>query len=78
MGLPGKRLSRSSKRRRAAHFALSPKTLTECKKCAKPTLPHHACAYCGTYKGRTVVRLKVKTARKPAEQQKEQKEEKKS
>ncbi len=61
MGLPGKRLSRSSKRRRAAHFALSPKTLTECAKCKKPILPHRMCAYCGTYKGRTIVAMKVKS-----------------
>ncbi len=66
MGLPGKRLSRSSKRRRASHFALSPKTLTECKKCKKSILPHRACAYCGTYKGRDVIKMKTKATRQAA------------
>lgn len=60
MGLPGKRLSRSSKRRRAAHFALKPKTLISCKKCASPLLPHRACQTCGTYKGRAVIKLKTR------------------
>lgn len=55
MGLPGKKLSKSSKRRRAAHFALDPVQLVSCKKCAKPILPHRACKYCGTYKSRQVI-----------------------
>ncbi len=52
MGLPGKKLSKASKRRRAAHFALDPIQLVSCKKCAKAILPHRACMYCGTYKSR--------------------------
>ena len=55
MGLPGKRLSRSSKRRRAAHFALDKKVLVECPKCKKPVLSHRACLNCGTYKQREVI-----------------------
>ncbi|MDP2656547.1 MAG: 50S ribosomal protein L32 [bacterium] len=55
MGLPGKKLSKSSKRRRAAHFALDQMQLVACKKCSKPILPHRACVYCGTYKSRQVI-----------------------
>ncbi|MDO8571463.1 MAG: 50S ribosomal protein L32 [bacterium] len=62
MGLPGKRLSRSSKRRRASHFALKKLTLAECLKCKKMILPHRACSYCGTYKGREVIKLKLPKA----------------
>lgn len=55
MGLPGKKLSKSSKRRRAAHFALDQIQLVACKKCSKAILPHRACTYCGTYKNRQVM-----------------------
>ena len=59
MGLPGKKLSKSSKRRRAAHFALDPVQLVSCKKCAKAILPHRACMYCGTYKSRQTIASKA-------------------
>lgn len=62
MGLPGHRRTSSHKRRRAAHFALKKASLAECPKCKKPVRPHHACAFCGTYRGRQV--LKAKAAHK--------------
>ncbi|MEK7211122.1 MAG: 50S ribosomal protein L32, partial [Patescibacteria group bacterium] len=66
MGLPGHRRTSSHKRRRAAHFALNPKTLGKCAKCAKPVLSHHACKFCGFYNGREVLKIKApkKKARK--------------
>ncbi len=64
MGLPGHRRTSSHKRRRSAHFALSPAQLTTCPKCQKPVRPHYACAFCGTYRGREVMRVKVKSAKK--------------
>ncbi|MDO8626493.1 MAG: 50S ribosomal protein L32 [Candidatus Magasanikbacteria bacterium] len=59
MGLPGHRRTSSHKHRRAAHFALAIKTAASCPKCQKPIRPHHACAFCGTYRGRMVVKVKV-------------------
>ena len=59
MALPGHRRTSSHKRRRAAHFALSKTTLAACAKCKKPVLPHRACAFCGTYKGRQVLKTKA-------------------
>ncbi|MFA4872775.1 MAG: 50S ribosomal protein L32 [Patescibacteria group bacterium] len=56
MGLPSKRRTKQSKRDRASHFALTPKQLIECPKCKHPTLPHRACAFCGTYRGRQVTK----------------------
>ncbi|MBI2644584.1 50S ribosomal protein L32 [Candidatus Uhrbacteria bacterium] len=58
MALSGKRLSRSSKRRRASHFALKKKSFISCVKCKKMILPHRACAYCGNYKERLVIIVK--------------------
>lgn len=54
MGLPGHRRTSSHKRRRAAHFALTPVALSKCTQCSKPVMPHHACGFCGNYKGRKV------------------------
>ena len=62
MGLPGKRLSRSSKRRRASHFALKKQVLATCPQCKKAVMPHTACMACGTYKGRQVVTLRTPKA----------------
>lgn len=58
MGLPGKRLSRSSKRRRASHFAMKKQSFVVCPKCEKKVIPHRACTNCGTYKGREALKLK--------------------
>jgi large subunit ribosomal protein L32 len=58
MGLPGHRRTSSDKRRRAAHFALEVGSIQKCPKCNKPTLPHRACQFCGTYKGRQVTKAK--------------------
>lgn len=57
MGLPGHRRTSSHKRRRASHFALGKKTLSQCPKCHEAVLPHRACANCGTYKGRQVLNV---------------------
>jgi large subunit ribosomal protein L32 len=54
MGLPGHRRTSSDKRKRSAHFALTAVSLTKCPQCKKAVKPHHACAFCGTYKGRKV------------------------
>jgi len=62
MGLPGKRLSRSSKRRRASHFSLKKAVLVACKQCKKQIMAHRACPFCGTYKLREVVTMKLPKA----------------
>ena len=52
---------RHSKRRtsnRRAHDHLHPLSLAECPNCHEKKLPHHACAKCGTYKGRQVLDTK--------------------
>lgn len=57
MGLPGHRRTSGDKRQRAAHFALKTSATTICPKCQKIARPHRACAFCGTYKGRSVVNV---------------------
>jgi len=62
MGLPGHRRTSSDKRRRAAQHGLKVSASTTCPKCGKTIRPHRACAFCGTYRGRQVLKV-AKTAR---------------
>lgn len=64
MGLPGKRRTKSSKLRRAAHFALKKVKLNKCPKCQKPIMPHRACSFCGFYRGQEVLKIRVKKDKK--------------
>jgi len=63
MGLPGHRRTSSHKARRAAHFALKQGSYATCPKCKHPVLPHRACAFCGTYRGRQVLNVDKRTSR---------------
>ena len=60
MSVPKKRKTSSSVRQNRAHLALKPKTLNNCPKCGQTVAPHSACAFCGTYKGKTVLSVKDK------------------
>jgi len=60
MSVPGKRLSKSKCRRRRSHQALVKTKLIKCPKCKKPTLPHRVCQFCGSYKGKEIIKLKTK------------------
>ncbi|MDD5071221.1 MAG: 50S ribosomal protein L32 [Patescibacteria group bacterium] len=61
MSVPAKRRSRSKVRRNRAHYALKKMALNKCPKCGQPKRPHQACSFCGSYRGREIVRIKVKT-----------------
>lgn len=64
MGLPAKKTPKSKTRSRRAHLALKKVRLLKCPKCKKAILPHHACSFCGTYRGREVKTIKDKINRK--------------
>ncbi|OGB87710.1 50S ribosomal protein L32 [candidate division WOR-1 bacterium RIFCSPLOWO2_02_FULL_46_20] len=51
-------------KRRASNYRLKEKNLSKCPSCGTANLPHHACLSCGTYKGRTVIKIKDKKAKK--------------
>jgi len=63
MGLPGHRRTSGDKRRNQTHLALKEKSMGKCPKCQKAVVPHRACAFCGTYKGRAVIAVDKRTAR---------------
>ncbi|MHB8766053.1 MAG: 50S ribosomal protein L32 [Deferrisomatales bacterium] len=62
MAVPKRRTSLARKRKRRSHLSLVAPNLDKCPKCLEPKQPHHACAACGTYKGRQVLPLKEEEA----------------
>jgi large subunit ribosomal protein L32 len=59
MAVPKKRTSKSRKRMRRAHDALSAPNLSTCPDCGEPRLPHRACSSCGRYNGRQVFQVEA-------------------
>ncbi|MDD3301602.1 MAG: 50S ribosomal protein L32 [Patescibacteria group bacterium] len=64
MANPKKRRTKSAVGKNRAHLALKPVALNTCEKCGKAKLPHTACEFCGTYKGREVVKKTVAKTKK--------------
>ena len=59
MAVPKRRQSASKRdKRRAQHDRITPKQYITCENCGDVALPHRACAACGFYKGRQVMRVK--------------------
>ncbi|MCD6388653.1 MAG: 50S ribosomal protein L32 [Desulfobulbaceae bacterium] len=57
MALPKRRHSHSRTRKRRSHDALRAPSVATCGECGEPKLPHRLCSNCGSYKGRSVIRL---------------------
>lgn len=64
MGLQSQKRTKSSKKRRASHFALKKKGLSKCEKCGMPVKSHYTCTFCGIYKGKKIVEVKSKKKKK--------------
>ncbi|MBI2642641.1 MAG: 50S ribosomal protein L32 [Candidatus Wildermuthbacteria bacterium] len=66
MAVPKWRRSKSKQGQRRMHlFIKSPKLLL-CANCKKQTVPHRMCPHCGFYRGREVVNVLGKLAKKEA------------
>lgn len=53
--VPFRKVSKTRKRMRRAHNALTANGTTVCKNCGAQIRPHRVCPNCGNYKGQTVV-----------------------
>ena len=53
-----KKRTKSETRGRRSHHALKAKNLAKCPQCGQMVLPHTVCTFCGTYKGRQVIKIK--------------------
>lgn len=56
MALPKRRHSRARRDKRRTHDTLRIPARSTCEECGRPKQPHRACAHCGTYRGRKVIR----------------------
>jgi len=63
MANPKKRKASSAVRTKRAHLALKKVSLNKCSKCGKPKLPHTVCTFCGTYRGRQVLKVAAPAAK---------------
>lgn len=78
MAVPKKKTSkRRSRNRRAANTKVSPIVLTKCPKCGEPKRAHIACAVCGTYKGKQVIKVETKLDKQAKKAEKEKAKEEK-
>ena len=66
------RHTKSARNQRRSHHALETVQLSVCSHCGKETLPHTICQNCGYYKGRQVIDVLAKLAKK--ERKKQEKE----
>lgn len=55
MAVPKRKTSKSKRDKRRTHDKIAAPAVSECPECGEAKLPHHACAECGTYKGRNVL-----------------------
>ncbi len=64
MAHPKRQHSRQRQRKRRTHDGIAIPSLTACSHCGKPVVPHRVCPFCGFYKGKPVVAIKVKEEKK--------------
>jgi large subunit ribosomal protein L32 len=55
MPVPKRKTSKSKRDKRRTHKKIAAPGLSSCPQCGEARQPHHACAGCGHYKGRTVI-----------------------
>ncbi|MBU0687567.1 MAG: 50S ribosomal protein L32 [Candidatus Margulisbacteria bacterium] len=61
---PKKKHSSSRQWKRRANWKIKAKGMTKCTKCGAPVLPHYACAACGNYRGREMIKIKAAKGKK--------------
>ncbi|MDD5747980.1 MAG: 50S ribosomal protein L32 [Actinomycetota bacterium] len=54
MAVPKRRVSKTRRDSRRAHFKAKTPTVVECPQCHKPKLPHRVCRECGYYNGKQI------------------------
>ena len=56
MAVPFRKVSKTRKRMRRVHNALTEKTVTSCPNCGEMTKPHRVCKNCGYYKKEEIIK----------------------
>ena len=58
MAVPFRKVSKTRKRMRRSHNAITADTTTKCPECGATIKPHRVCKECGSYKGKKAVETK--------------------
>lgn len=64
MGLPKKKMTRARRDKRRKSYRRATLAFTLCAQCKKSIPSHQVCPYCGRYRGRIVLDVEAKTAKK--------------
>jgi len=64
MPLPKRQHSKQRSRKRRTHWKIRLTNLSTCPQCQKAVQPHRVCPFCGFYKGKQIVTIKVKKTKK--------------
>ncbi|PIE70484.1 MAG: 50S ribosomal protein L32 [Deltaproteobacteria bacterium] len=57
MPVPKRKTSKSRRDKRRTHYKAVGPNVTTCPQCGEARLPHTACKECGTYRGRSIIKL---------------------
>ena len=60
MAVPKQRRSKSKQRIKLACWKIDEPQLRACPNCSARVISHRACTVCGTYKGRSIIKIKQK------------------
>lgn len=64
MALPKRQHSKQRGRKRRTHWKITLSKLQPCAHCKKQIMAHRVCPFCGHYKDKQVVEIKVKEKKK--------------
>lgn len=67
------RHNRSQTGNTRSHHAIEAPALTLCKDCGSPKAPHMVCAVCGKYKGKQIIDVHAKIAKREKKQKEKEK-----
>lgn len=59
MSTPTQKHTKSRKKIRRGTIKINSNLLVVCPKCKKLIPPHRACPFCGTYKGKEIVKIRI-------------------
>ncbi|MBN2094321.1 MAG: 50S ribosomal protein L32 [Candidatus Zambryskibacteria bacterium] len=68
------RHTRAHTANRRSHHKIDAPILTLCKECGSPKKPHAICEVCGKYKGREIINVTAKIAKKEKKIKEKEKE----
>ncbi|MBD3264801.1 MAG: 50S ribosomal protein L32 [Candidatus Omnitrophica bacterium] len=64
MAHPKRKTSKSRGRKRRTHQRVSVPSLVECKNCRRLKPAHMVCPFCGYYRNKEIIEIKVKESKK--------------